>query len=271
MIGPFGEEAPVLMPIAGGQAAVHSAARPDRRGRNEDCCAVLPVGDDAAVLVVADGCGGHAGGERASRLAVECLAARVAEAPDRESLRGAILDGFEEANRAVLALGVGAGTTLVVVEINSGTARTYHAGDSVALVVGQRGRRRLETLSHAPVAHAVEAGLLDEAEALHHEDRTIISNLIGVSDMRVEIGSPLALAPRDTVVLATDGVTDNLELRELVDLVRAGPLEHCARQVVEACRLRMTAVEPGRPSHPDDATFVLYRQEAPRGTIRSSV
>jgi serine/threonine protein phosphatase PrpC len=145
-----------------------------------------------------------------------------------------------------------------VVELEAGRLRTYHAGDSMILVVGQRGRRKLQTVSHSPVGYAVEAGVLDEGDALHHDELHLISNMVGADDMRIEMGSPRALAPRDTVLLASDGLLDNVHLEEIVELVRRGPLADAARRLVEKSRARMAGLDPG-PSKPDDTTFILFR------------
>ena len=137
--------------------------------------------------------------------------------------------------------------------------RPYHVGDSEILVVGQRGRIKLQTVSHSPVGYAVEAGLLTQKEALHHDDRHLVSNLIGSPDMRIEVGSPMVLAPRDTVLLATDGLFDNLTVREIVKMIRAGPLLDAASALIRACESRMQSPGAGTPSKPDDVTFILYR------------
>ena len=80
-------------------------------------------------------------------------------------------------------------------EISNGSVRPYHVGDSVILLVGQRGKIKLQTVSHSPVGYAVEAGVLDEVEAMHHQDRHVVSNFIGSPEMRIEVGAPLRLAP----------------------------------------------------------------------------
>ena len=218
---------PRPVPLSRGEAWVYSRRCPDRP-ENQDaagCFALAPGG----VLAVADGMGGHAGGAEASRIVLECLRARLQRSDDEPgALRAAILDGIEEANRLVLELGIGAGTTLAAAEILLDTLRPYHVGDSEILVVGQRGRIKLQTVSHSPVGYAVEAGMLDGEEAIHHDERHLVSNLVGSAEMRIEVGSPLTLAPRDTVLLATDGVFDNLHLQEIIEMIRVGPLGRAA-------------------------------------------
>jgi serine/threonine protein phosphatase PrpC len=175
-------------------------------------------------------------------------------------LRTAVLNGLEGANHAVQALGVGAATTIAAVELQEATVRPYHVGDSMILVAGQRGKIKLQTTSHSPVGLAVEAGFLDETEAMHHEDRHVVSNVVGSSEMKIEIGPVVKLAPRDTVLLASDGLLDNLHVNEIVERVRKGRLEMAARRLIEDSKLRMSAPEEGQPSKPDDLTFILFRR-----------
>ena len=137
--------------------------------------------------------------------------------------------------------------------------RPFHVGDSHLLVVGNRGKVRFHTIPHSPVGYAVEAGVLDEKGAMFHEDRHLVSNILGAEDMRIEVGPVLPLAPRDTLLLASDGVTDNLFLREIIERVRKGPLDDAGARLAAACRKRMVAPAEGQPSKDDDMTFVLYR------------
>ena len=257
-----------LHPFADGEAAVYSARAPGRDGSNEDAAALIPF-EGGGALVVSDGMGGAPSGERASSLAVQALQTSLREASRAGSpLRGAILDGFERANRDVLAIGGGAAATLAVVEIEGRSVRPYHAGDSLILILGQRGRVKLQTVSHSPVGYGVEAGLIDADEALHHEDLHIISNAIGAADMRIEIGSKRKLTPRDTVLLASDGLTDNLHPSEIIERVRSGSLRDGMQALAEKCLERMENPRAGEPSKPDDLTFVTYRCGDPARPLR---
>jgi serine/threonine protein phosphatase PrpC len=179
---------------------------------------------------------------------------------DRE-LRDAILDGFERANREVTQLGVGAATTLAVAEVDDDHVRSYHAGDSEVVAVGQRGRLKLQTVSHSPVAYGVEAGLIHQDDAIDHVDRNIVSNMVGSPEMRIEIGSPLCLRPRDRLLVATDGVFDNLSFDELVEHIRKGPIDECCSKLTATCHARMTAPKPGEPSKPDDVSMILFSRQ----------
>jgi serine/threonine protein phosphatase PrpC len=242
-----------------GHVAAFTMQSPDKDSGNEDAALVFPVGQDRGVLAVADGVGGMQSGAQASRTALECLRDTIATARDEDwSVREAVLDGFDEANRAVLAIG-GAATTLAAVRIQDQTIRTFHVGDSAVLVVGSHGKLKLQTIDHSPTGYAMEAGVLDESEAMVHDERHVILNAVGSKDMRVEIGSTLKLARRDTVLIASDGLFDNLPVPEIIELVRKGPLERCASNLVKVCRERMLNPDEGQPSKPDDLTVLLFR------------
>jgi serine/threonine protein phosphatase PrpC len=250
-----------VLGLAGGEVAVHSSRSPVRTTPNEDAAGVIAVARDRAVLVVADGLGGAPAGQRASEIAVTCLVEAIRRSMDegQENTRVGILDGFESANEKVRALGVGAATTLTAAEIGGRTARVYHVGDSLALVTGQRGRMRLQTLPHSPVGYGVESGLLDEREAMHHDERHVVSNVVGSSDLRIDVGLPVEMSRRDTLLLASDGLSDNLGTDEIVELIRKGPLGRAGRGLAVRARERMEGRREGEPSKPDDLTFLIFR------------
>jgi len=117
----------------------------------------------------------------------------------------------------------------------------------------------MQSIPHSPVGYAVEAGLLDETDAMHHEERHVISNVIGSADMRIEVGSAVALASHDTLLLASDGLSDNLHMPEIVECIRKGSLSTIAENLAMRARERMRGGEDGQPSKPDDLTFAVFR------------
>ncbi len=246
--------------IAGGVAALYSKRSPGKETPNEDSVAVIPTGNDSCVLAVADGLGGAPAGRQASALAIQCLARAVGEAARGEgAIRGGILNGFESANEEVLALALGAATTLTVVEFDGRLVRHYHVGDSFFLLTGQRGKIKMQSIPHSPVGYAVESGLLDESDAMHHEERHMISNVIGSGDMHIEVGTAVELARRDTLLIASDGLSDNLHMPEIVECIRKGPLRKISEELAKLARERMEGSDDGEPSKPDDMTFAVFR------------
>jgi len=258
-----GTEVPELVhaEVAGGTVVAYTSRAPDKTAPNEDAVAFIPYGPAAAVLVVADGAGGMPAGRRASRTAVQTLEASLQESMQKTTLlRTAILNGIEAANTAVLGMGTGAATTFTVVTIEGMLARTYHIGDSEALIVGQRGVIKSQTMAHSPTGFAVEAGFLDHKDALHHEERHLVSNFLGTSDMRIDMGAELHLRPRDTVLVASDGLTDNLHRHEVTELIRKGPLTDAINGLISLVQRRMTVESAHQPNKPDDLSIILFRK-----------
>lgn len=247
--------------LGGGDVLAYTCPGPDKDTPNEDTVAVIPYGPQAAVLIVADGAGGLPGGKRASFTAVTALREALSTAmAETMLLRTAILDGIDAANAAVRDLANGSATTLTVVTIEGLTARSYQIGDSEAIIVGQRGRIKLHTTAHSPTGFAVEAGFLDERAALHHADRHLVSNFLGTADMRIDVGTEVELKPRDTVLLASDGLTDNVHSDEIIERIRKGSLHAAMDRVVTLANRRMSGAATGQPSKPDDLSVLLFRK-----------
>jgi serine/threonine protein phosphatase PrpC len=261
-------DAPLQCRFLSGTACLFSTRSPEKASGNADgnedcaamdCAAIIPFDEQSGVLVVADGMGGHAAGEVAARYAVESLATAIQSGRDSGSpLRSAIIDGFELANERVQQFAKGAGTTLAVAEISGQLVRPYHCGDSIILVTGQRGKLKLVTTSHSPIGYGVEAGLLDAQAAMHHEDRHLVLNAVGNTEMRIEIGSAIRLAPRDTLVVASDGLTDNLHVADIVQVMRKGNLHQSLTGLVRSCQDRMRG-DSEYPCKPDDLTIIAFR------------
>lgn len=247
--------------VGGGRFVAYSCRSPDKDTENEDTVAVIPYGPQAAVLVVADGAGGLPAGKRASLAAVTSLIDSMYNSmAETMLLRTAVLNGIEDANLAVKNLANGSATTLTVVTVDGLIVRAYQVGDSEAMVVGQRGRIKFQTMAHSPTGFAVEAGFLDQREALHHEERHLVSNFLGTTDMRIDIGAELKLKPRDTILLASDGLMDNVHVDEIIERIRKGPLDAAVERVGALARRRMTGAAAGQPSKPDDLSLILFRK-----------
>lgn len=253
--------APAVVEVAGGHAVAYSRRAPHKaEGANEDALAILDLGQRHGLILVADGMGGHAHGARASTIAIESVVRGVGSlAGDVGGLRAAALDAVELAHEEICGLASGAGTTLAAVLLEDGRMRPLHAGDSGILLVGQRGRVGFQSVPHSPTGYAVEAGLLDEDEALLHDERHLVSNYLGCEEMHVQLGGRVAMRARDTLLVASDGLFDNLSIEELTELVRVGPLADVAVRLAAEALARMEGDGGSRFGKPDDLTFVLFR------------
>lgn len=267
------------MPLACGTAAWISAVNPIKSTPNEDAVAALPLGTGQGLLLVADGLGGHRGGRTASQLLrkqITRLARRLDQPQAARPLlisgvipipmpaptddpRSLILDEIERVNQRLLRSRLGSASTLALVEVHGQRVRTYHIGDSEILILSQRGRLKFASVSHSPIGYAVESGMLAGEDALFHPDRHLVSNVVGSERMSIELGRWITLSPRDTVLLASDGLFDNLHQEEIVEVIRKGPLAAGVEQLARFARHRMSQAEQGVPSKPDDLTILCYR------------
>lgn len=236
-----------------GRVMAYSRTCPGKEEPNDDSAAVIFTQDDGLVLAVADGVGGAPLGHKASAIAMQCLSESLQSPTSSGDLRPLILDGIERANAEILDLAIGAATTLSVIEVRNRVARGYQVGDSMAVIVGQRGLVKWKSTSHSPVGYAIESGLIGEDEAMHHDERHFVSNLVGSKSMHIEIGPAITLAPRDSIVVASDGLFDNLTLDEVCCISRVGPPAGRIGSLIDRANACMQT-DLGKP---DDLSIIL--------------
>lgn len=253
-----------VVAACGGRCALYTRHSPVK-GFNQDAAAIVPHTRNSGAILVADGLGGLLAGEVAAEIAASSVRESILQlgSADRAragALRTAILDGLERANERIMTDASGSATTIALVEIRGQSIRSYHVGDSMVLVCGLQGKLKHLTESHSPVGFAMKAGVLDEHEAMHHRKRHLVSNVIGSPDMLIETGPRLRLAARDTVLVATDGLFDNLHVSEIVERVRKGPLREAVERLAQDATERMLRPMPDQPSKPDDLTIIAFRR-----------
>lgn len=207
------------------------------RDHNED--SVWPesgTGETSKTLViaVADGMGGHAAGEVASRTAIEAAAAVGGNATRR--VQAANLAVIDTAARQTRLAGMGTTLTLAIVD-GDGSADIAHVGDSRAYLYSDGHLERLTT-DHSYVAEMVEAGRMTEEEAEVHPYRSVVTRAIGF-EPAVDVDTHrVTMVTGDRLLLCSDGVTAMLDDRTVADILEAyeTPFE-AARALVEAANL----------------------------------
>jgi serine/threonine protein phosphatase PrpC len=225
------------MPLGLEGAMLSDAGR--MRASNEDCAAyVLPRPDDpadrrCALVVVADGMGGHAAGEVASRLACETVV-RVLSQGDAGP-RPLLREALGTANAAILARSAtdpglhGLGTTLTALVVRDGKAWLGHVGDSRAYLLRDDCLRQLSD-DHSLVGEMVRRGELSSAAARAHPERHVIVKALGTRpDLEPTIWrAGLALAAGDVLLVCSDGLTDLVPDEAITaSLRRHEPLDAC--------------------------------------------
>lgn len=187
------------------------------RTNNEDSASVVipasrQILESKGVLaVVADGMGGHEGGEVASSLATEHISKAYYDST--ASAKEALADAFQGANKAIFEKArkdrslAGMGTTCTAVAVVNGLAWAAHVGDSrIYLVRGGEPYRMTE--DHSATMQLVNSGMITLAEAAYHEDRNVILRAMG-THAKLEVAfwkEPFPLRPGDRLVLCSDGL-----------------------------------------------------------------
>jgi protein phosphatase len=186
------------------------------------------------LLAVADGMGGHVGGEIASAIALEALVAAVANGRP-------IRDAIAEANDAVIEKADtdqnlrGMGTTLTAATLASGgTLLVGHVGDSRAYLV-RAGQIAQITDDHSLVEEMVQRGQLTPEQAEVHPQRSIVTRAIGIDpDIEVDV-YPVELHPGDRVLLCSDGLTDMVRAEAIGRILAREPDgQRAAEQLIDA-------------------------------------
>jgi len=217
-----------------------------RSGSASDVGRVRTVNQDlplerSNLYAVADGMGGHVGGEIAARVAVETLDQAFERAPTVAGLR----EAFSEANAAVWHESQanadlrGMGTTLIAMALVGGAdgrdALTLaNVGDSRAYVFSG-GHLVQVTEDHSLAEERMRHGEMTEAEAAVHPQRHILTRALGVSSEVETDMWELELHSGDRVLLCSDGLSNEVGLDEMADILRTvdDPGE-AAHRLVEA-------------------------------------
>jgi len=212
------------------------------------------------VFAVADGLGGHQGGEVASAMAVERLGALDGRSfAEPAQAAAALADAIADANRAILERGVadqglwGMGTTVTAAAVVGDLVlQLAHVGDSRAYLLRGDGPPRQLTTDHTVVAELVRLGRLTPQQAASHPERSILTRAVGLDpSVQVEQPAPLGLQPGDQVLLCSDGLTETVADEQLAQVL-AGQADGD-----DACKALIAAANAA--GGPDNITVVLLR------------
>jgi len=226
-----------------------------KRGHNEDSYGIFP---EDGVAVVADGMGGHAAGDVASRIAVDTLAGFVQSVAGREDItwpfrldeklsRGAntLVIGAKLANQTVMERAAsthelrGMGTTLVAALADGDMLHIVHVGDSRAYLMSGGAFSRL-TVDHSFVEEQVQAGIITPERARTHPMRNIVTRALGIrEELDVELTTRTPL-PGDVFLLCTDGLSGMLDDSAIGRIImdNLSDPESCVKKLIEAANER---------------------------------
>lgn len=226
------------------------------RARNEDALLQQPL---RGVAAVADGMGGHAAGDVASRIAVDILDDRTRDLGPEPA--AAMADAVRAAHEAIIRAAradpelQGMGTTLTALRVHPSGCVIAHVGDSRAYRWRGGGLEQL-TRDQTWVQEQVDAGAISSDNARNHPFSSILTGALGVEDQELEIQilEPDCV-PGDTFLLCSDGLIARLSDDQLLDLLEehGDDLDAAARALVDA------ANDAGGP---DNITVALVRCES---------
>lgn len=223
------------------------------RTSNQDYFRLVP---ELGLFILADGMGGARGGERASSLAVECVAEALSRSSHRDA--AALLGAVEDANQKVLAEATldprleGMGTTLVaVLETDEHDVAIASVGDSRAYIY-TKGILKAITEDQTWVQEVGRPLGLDEASLKTHAMRHVLTMAVGVAAaIRIRYYA-LELKPGELLLLSSDGLHGVISAERIEDI-----LGTTGATLEATCRLLIDAANDA--GSPDNVTVVLIR------------
>ena len=188
------------------------------RDNNEDAVFPDASGESTgnAVLIVADGMGGHVAGEVASRIAINTAASSDLEPQDRVAAANRAIR--EEVAREPSLDGMGTTMTLLLLD-GEGIAHLAHVGDSRAYLLRGPDMQQL-TEDHTVAAEYLSTGQISEDEARNHPQRHMLTRCLGLTRFVNVDSMKIELEPGDRILLCSDGLTDMItddEVREALE------------------------------------------------------
>jgi len=224
--------------------------------------------EDGYLMIVADGMGGAAAGERASALAVRTVEEFVLntlkwflhlEGKEEHVLFHELREGLDRADRAIIERARrdralrGMGTTLTMAYSVARDLFIVHAGDSRAYLFHDGELQQL-TDDHTIAQVLVDTGKIAPEEARHHRMRHVVTNVLGGPEAGVHASiRKLSVDDGDTLLLCSDGLTEPVKDDEIAAVLgRASSPDEAASDLVHL------ALERGAP---DNVTVVVARYQ----------
>jgi len=220
-----------------------------RREHNEDCLGIYhhpeypdEIETRGTLLIVADGMGGYAAGEIASRTAVEAVL---------NSYYGDLSDGMSDgltravryANRAVIdeanrdAERAGMGTTLALAVVWAGQLAVANVGDSRVYLI-RDGRIAQISRDHSWIAELLAVGKITPEEARRHPMRNVVTrSLGGRPDLDIEVYPPLKLRRGDIALVCSDGLWGMVSAEQMLQTVESRSAQAAADALVAAANV----------------------------------
>ena len=216
------------------------------RSINQDSFHLL---EDKQVYIVADGMGGHAAGDQASRIAVKTIAEILSnydfsqddvedETESGMSVEELIRYALQEANEQILLASLsnqhlqGMGTTAIVAVENKGSLFVGHIGDSRTYLTRESQISQI-TEDHSVVQQLVKAGAISEEEAQVHPDKNVITRCLGMQANVEPDTLELVLQPGDKVLMCSDGLSNMVSDKQMEEMLNQNTPEEACQKLVD--------------------------------------
>jgi len=202
------------------------------RETNQDACTAKEI-KGFTVFVLADGMGGHHGGEVASQKAIETVISQLENELKTKMLPGQIMlllsEVLDNANKEILELTKddsslsGMGTTCDICLISKNTAYIAHIGDSRVYKISKKDNSIQKlTKDHSLVEYMIETGAITREEAANHPQKNIILQALGsFPEINADVFS-IKLTSDDVILMCSDGLSNMVEENEIADVVTSG-------------------------------------------------
>jgi PPM family protein phosphatase len=234
-----------------------------KRKRNEDACY---HNDNLGLFIVADGMGGHRGGEQASKVAVSTACATYRDQKAKKFSTAFCLEqAFNKAAQKVYQDSMTnsdlrkMGTTLSALAIEKNRGYIAHIGDSRIYRVRDSQIKQL-TSDHSLVNEQVQAGIMSQEEARISSLRNIITRAIGHSESICADHFSFFIAPGDIFLLCTDGLNNMLLDSEILTIISNFPSNKAIRQLI---------LEANRKGGEDNITVILVVKDSNNNDLRT--
>jgi len=218
--------------------------------------------DNAVLMVLADGLGGHARGELASELLTQTLVQQFTSIrqPVIEQPSAFLALGILHAHKMIKAMGkahnppIEPRTTCVICLVQNGYAYWAHVGDS-RLYLFRNGELIERTQDDTMIERMRQEGVLTEEEMLTHPDKSRLLKCVGgPRDPSVSLGQETLLNPGDVLLLCTDGLWEALPQENIISYLKRDDLED---SVVDM----LLAAEAARKGSSDNISAIAFRWE----------
>jgi PPM family protein phosphatase len=255
--------------------AIHYASKSDiglRRGNNQDAFAVQVCSDEKAwgnhghLFLVADGMGGHAVGELASKIAADTVPHTFFKSTDH-NITASLKSAIEQANANINERGTQnrdferMGTTCTALVLSAQGAIIGHVGDSRLYRVRDKRLDQL-TFDHSLHWELIRQGKMKPEDAESHESRHVITRSLGPEPrVQVDMEGPYPIAPGDSYLICSDGLTGHVSDQEIGMIVEGLSPADASRLLVNLANLRggsdnVTVVIANVGGHPDGPNAV---------------